>query len=263
MEKLAIVKKIVLGIICFPITFLRALRKGYKAISNGIEESLAQMNSGSRFLLTHGIILFSAIVASAAAIHANNVRKANPFDLGAGCGWGVFAGFLLWFCIYLWIRYCCADAIWAKDQRIKSGLELIPDTWARLWLSVDHSPDTIIDYNNFSRKLVYYSMSDWQRAISDRDWVEKTFIPRGYALEDCYAIYKMEAGRKVYTHFDFYLRKGEELVHVAMYPSAYEVELVEMKSYNERYNYKTYTVRSKEGKCIRQVLQVLKEMYNN
>lgn len=263
MEKLATVKKVVLAVIRFPATLPHRIKSGYRTLNHDIEEAMAQMNPAERLLVTGIIVVPVLLLGIAAMTHAKNIEDASPFDLFPGWGWWLFGLFTIWFAFYMFIRYCGADAIWARDERIKRGIELIPDTWFRLGREVKHSPDTIIDYDNFSRKLVYYSMSDWQKAISDRAWIEKTFIPRGYRLEDCYAIYKMEAGRKKYTHFDFYLRKGGDLVHVAMFPSAYEVELVEVKRYDERYNYKTYDIKSKEGKYVRQVSQVLKEMYAN
>ena len=262
-EKFALVKKTVLAIIHFPATVPHRLKSGYKTLNHDIEEALAEMDSGSRFVVTHVLMILVALVGCSVMIHADNIEDASPFDLFPSWGWWLLGMFLLWVCGYIWIRYCGADSIAARDARIKNGSELIPDTWFRLGKSVKHSPDTIIDYDNFSRNLVYASMSDWQRAISDKAWVEKAFSPRGYKLEDYYAIYRMEAGRKKYTNFDFYLRKGEDLVHIAMYPSEYEVELVEMKRYDERYEYKIYDVKTREGRSCRQISQVLKEMYAN
>ena len=221
------------------LTILRAIPKGYRAFNTYIEIPLSQVTPNGRFYICGLISLFFMLFSLLGINQVYKIRDENPFEIFPGKGFFIFSLIMMALAFYVIRRGCCAGNRYYRNERIKKGLEVLPENWFRFGNNTPRDPDVIVDFDRFSRELVAKNLTPWQYALSERSWLRKHLEPEGWFLEDFKARYTTR-GEKEYTGFDYYFKKGHDYLEITCCRTSVTVAPVRRISYDPDYGFGEY-----------------------
>ena len=210
---------------------LRLLRKGCRQLNADIEGFFQGFGPNGAFCIM--CLLVIPVLLTGCAVFLS-VEESGGF----GPMVPLLASLSLAFSIIR--RYYKAEVRRAKEERIQRGLREAPETWSRFSANTPHAPDTVIDFDRFNRGTVYKCLTPWQYASSERSWLKGKLEPAGWALTEFQAHYSSRYGEKRYTGYDFYFKKGPDILRVSAGGGSLSVQPVTLVYTDEDYGIGQY-----------------------
>lgn len=210
---------------------LRVLRKGYRQLNADIEGFFQGFSSNGAFCMMCLLVIPVLLIGYAIFL---------PMEESGGFGPMVPLLVSLFLAFSIIRRYYKSEVRRAKEERIQRGLREAPETWARFSANTPHTPDTVIDFDRFNRSTVYKCLTPWQYAFSERSWLKGKLEPLGWALTEFQAHYYNWYGEKCYTGYDFYFKKGPDILRVSAGKGSLSVQPVTLVYTDEDYGIGQY-----------------------